>query len=326
MMRRRKADKASGKRHEPLHTLKECCEAAGVSPQWFGRWAAQYPGAPKPVQGVYHNHRTPYYNKREVVQWIKQLKEQLSNQKGTFIMPSLQDALKQAIERTNSVPSEWDDEPDQTTPQTTQTTQPQETSVQPTQTTHPVPSSAFKPTNNVTRETFNYVRDNPGISRIKATNDLVAKGFSGKTVSALISQMVQQEMFHRDNYNCLRALVPEYTPLKTYSTVVTKKLAELMPRAHLRMVMRDGKRMLIEDKPKPRKKAVAAPKRTYTRRTQVVDTVEAAPLPVTMVEEPVVVAPAVRPQVTGNDILNQLTLVQAKQLYDELKKFFGDTK
>lgn len=336
MMRRRKADKASGKRHEPLHTLKECCEAAGVSPQWFGRWAAQYPGAPKPVQGVYHNHRTPYYRKREVVQWVKQLKEQLANQKGTFIMPSLQEALQQAINRANAVPAEWDDEPSAQSTQPQQSMQPapqpemKEPAMQTAQ-THKLPATAFKPTNNVTRETFNHVRDNPGISRADATNQLVAKGFSAKTVSALISQMVQQDLIKKDANNCLCALVPEYIPLKTYNTVVTQKLAELMPRVKLRMVSRNGKRMLVEAKPKAKAKKIdAKPKRKYTRRAQVMEAAPTMPLTMPMVVEPApVAAPVAAPavsgsqQLTGKDILNQLTLVQAKELHEELKRFFN---
>jgi hypothetical protein len=71
----------------------------------------------------------------------------------------------------------------------------------------------FQPTNNVTRATFNMVRDNPGITRKEAVAKLTPMGYKDTSTSTLISQMIRQRLV-REEGGMLHTNFPEYTPLK----------------------------------------------------------------------------------------------------------------
>jgi hypothetical protein len=69
-------------------------------------------------------------------------------------------------------------------------------------------------TNNISKITFNYVRDNPNINREKAVADLTALGFKKESVSSLISQMVRNRMMALGDHNTLTTTIKEYEPIK----------------------------------------------------------------------------------------------------------------
>jgi hypothetical protein len=71
----------------------------------------------------------------------------------------------------------------------------------------------FTVTNNVTRVTFEYVRDNPGKTRTEVAKALEKQGFKPGSVSSLLGQMLKQGMM-RENANLLYATTNEYTPIK----------------------------------------------------------------------------------------------------------------
>lgn len=86
-------------------------------------------------------------------------------------------------------------------------------------TTNPAPEQKpakayFAVTNNVTRVTFDYVRDNPGKTRIEVAHALQKQGFNTKSVSSLLGQMIRQELI-RTNGGLLYARSAAYTPLKS---------------------------------------------------------------------------------------------------------------
>jgi hypothetical protein len=72
----------------------------------------------------------------------------------------------------------------------------------------------FTVTNNVTRITFEYVRDNPGKTRVEVVTALKQQGFNSKSVSSLLGQMLNQGML-RENAHLLYATTNEYAPLKS---------------------------------------------------------------------------------------------------------------
>jgi hypothetical protein len=81
----------------------------------------------------------------------------------------------------------------------------------------PAPVAAkpyFSVTNNVTRVTFNYVRDNPGKTRVEIAKALEAQGFKSKSVASLLGQMMRQEML-RENGKLIYTNCKEYTPIKS---------------------------------------------------------------------------------------------------------------
>lgn len=125
-------------------------------------------------------------------------------------MPDLRTALEialskaQAAPATPAIPAEWDDETTNATITEVSTTKTQSTEA---------PRVYFQTTNNVTRETFNFVRDNPGFSRIGVANVLEDRGFKKSSITSLLGQMLKQGLI-RETDNCLFANQPEYTPLK----------------------------------------------------------------------------------------------------------------
>jgi hypothetical protein len=146
-------------------------------------------------------------------------------------------------------------------------------------------------TNNVTRSTFNFVRDNPGVRYAEALRALEAQGFKESSITALFSQMRRAGLFVRDADNRYTAVGTEYVPMKA-----TEK-SNYNPAKYL------------TNKPTKAPKAAPTP----------APTPEPAPVP----------TPAPAPVVTTNDVdylLNTLPIRQARDLYDALHKIFGGAK
>ena len=137
-------------------------------------------------------------------------------------MPDIQTAMKQALSKTLV---DWDDEGQPPS------VQPVSTSVsKPSQNIQGIPMTKttgqphrFGVTNNVSRETFNYVKDNPGSTRKEIIAALELRNFVEKSTSSLLSQMVRQKMMHITN-GLYYADIPEYVPIKTHKPVKSKGL------------------------------------------------------------------------------------------------------
>jgi hypothetical protein len=87
----------------------------------------------------------------------------------------------------------------------------------------PIPPPApakpyFTVTNNVTRITFDYVRDNPGKTRKEVATALEAQGFKPSSVTSLLGQMVKQGAM-RESARLLYVTASEYTPIKSSKKV-----------------------------------------------------------------------------------------------------------
>jgi hypothetical protein len=82
----------------------------------------------------------------------------------------------------------------------------------------PVPAAPVNPyfsvTNNVTRITFDYVRDNPGKTRKEIALALGTQGFKPGSVSSLLGQMIKQGTM-RESAHLLYVTTNEYTPIKS---------------------------------------------------------------------------------------------------------------
>jgi transcriptional/translational regulatory protein YebC/TACO1 len=78
-----------------------------------------------------------------------------------------------------------------------------------------VPRHMFTPTNNVTIETFNFVRDNPLRTSGEIANALQARGFNKGSVGSLLTQFTKQGQFVRDDNGRYKTVIREYTPLKS---------------------------------------------------------------------------------------------------------------
>ena len=84
-------------------------------------------------------------------------------------------------------------------------------------------TTMFKPTNNVTKATFNFIRDNSGCSRNDAIRLLVVQGHKKSSVSSLIGQMLRQGHIWKDGDGLLRPNAKEYTPIKSSKTLAKRE-------------------------------------------------------------------------------------------------------
>jgi len=149
----------------------------------------------------------------------------------------------------------------------------------------PVTKHIFTPTNNVTQETFIYVRDNPNKTSSEVCDALETRGFKRSSVGSLLTQFVKQNQMTRDHNSRLRTSVPKYVPLKS-----------------TRQFKAEGKRTnkIVQIKSKPKSAGIAALHVDTTTQTSF----------------------SVTPWTTDG-IISKLSVIQARALYDELKKLFG---
>ena len=73
----------------------------------------------------------------------------------------------------------------------------------------------FVPTNNVTQETFNYVKNNPNKNSGEIRSVLVARGFNAGSIGSLLTQFTKQNQMVKDHNSRYSVCVPHYTPLKS---------------------------------------------------------------------------------------------------------------
>lgn len=146
-----------------------------------------------------------------------------------------------------------------------------------------VTKKLFTITNNVTRDTFNYVRDNPGLRSYQIRDALAKAGHKEGSITSLVSQLRRSGQIERREDGTHHAKAQEYTPLHR----------------------------------SPAKHPVKY-RRPYTQRKPSA-TAGIAALPVQAAPAPVQSAPIV-----VEHLLNSLSIMQARALYDELKKVFGE--
>lgn len=85
-----------------------------------------------------------------------------------------------------------------------------------------VKETLFKTTNNVTRSTFNAVRDNPGCKRKLILAGLETQGYKLASTTSILSQMIRQRLVREESDGKLYTNFKEYVPLKGTSKVKAK--------------------------------------------------------------------------------------------------------
>ena len=93
-------------------------------------------------------------------------------------------------------------------------------------------TTMFKPTNNVTLSTFNFIRDNSGCARNDAIRILVQQGHKKSSVSSLIGQMLRQGHIYKDSDGLLRPNAKEYTPIKSAKTIANREKKVKKPKSY----------------------------------------------------------------------------------------------
>ena len=147
----------------------------------------------------------------------------------------------------------------------------------------------FEVQNNVTRVTFDYIKLHPGTTSAAASRDLAKHGFKESSVTALMAQFVRAGLAVRDNNHGYRAVVDEYTPMKASAKYAKKTAvkAKPAPKAKAHEPQNDGI-------------AALQPEATSKR---VVNTIVFGKPP--------------------EEVVKHMNVIQARELYDYLKKMFG---
>ena len=220
-------------------------------------------------------------------------------------MPDIQTAFKSALTRTLT---EWDD--DEGTPVPVPSSkQPVSLSSVPTQGI-PMAKKTFNVTNNVSRVTFDYIKNNPGSTRKEIIQALEHQGFAGGSTSSLIAQMRRNQMVHETN-NLYYADIPEYRPIKSLKALKKMQAPISPPKRKYEKKAVTGIGALLREKlenmPEPSQDALDAA--AYAMGTARVD-VNKRMISLVRVKTP-------------EDILKDMTVYQAHDLYRHLKEMFG---
>jgi hypothetical protein len=190
-------------------------------------------------------------------------------------MPDIQTALTTALtqSRVREIPADWDEN-----------NSTKESTVKP---------NLFQTANNVTRETFNFVRDNPGLTGKQIKMRMEAQGFNASSVGSLLGQFVRTRMLelHMPT-KAYRAIATEYTPIKS-GQLKASRAREL----------------------KEVKKAIQA-----IKKQQPVAGIATLTAPRTQAT----LTQPVSQQLTAKQVLETLSIKEAHMLYRELQTMFGD--
>jgi hypothetical protein len=206
-------------------------------------------------------------------------------------MPDIQTALSNALKTTIN---NWEKEDMQTTQTNTQG------------------KKFFGVTNNVTRATFDYVKQNPNLTSAEICADMAKLGYKESSVSSLIAQFAVQGLAERDDRGRYITIVPEYRPLKAKKKTLTlvSKPEETKPKRKYEKKAVTGIGALLREKlentPVPMPSQDALDAAAYAMGGNV----------------PKRFVTLVRTK-SPDDILKDMTVFQARELYDYLKKMFG---
>jgi len=167
----------------------------------------------------------------------------------------------------------------------------------------------FKPTVGVSQAAFNYVRDNPYTTAIQAVKVLEKQGFKKTSLTSLYTQMIRQKQVSKDKDGKMTALISEYRPLKSASTL--RNMGAL-----LRKKIANTK---APDKADYISRPVQALKQQIAVRAGIA-TLNASPAQATLAQP---LAQQAQP-LTAKQVLETLSIKEAHMLYRELQTMFGD--
>jgi hypothetical protein len=147
---------------------------------------------------------------------------------------------------------------------------------------------AFEIQNNVTRVTFDYIKLHPGTTAAAASRDLIKQGYKESSVTALMAQFVRAGLAVRDNKHGYRVVVDEYIPMKAAQKYAKKPVVKAKPTPKAQAT--------------PQSDGIAALQPEATAK-RIVNTIVFGKTP--------------------EDVIKHMTVFQAKELYEYLKKIFG---
>jgi len=159
--------------------------------------------------------------------------------------------------------------------------------------------SPFQVSNNLCRTAYEQVRDFPD-TRKNVTNALKARGYKIGSISAVIGQMIRQRAAQPDDEGVLHVTTADYVPLKSSATLRNME-KKAQKRKKIIVDVRKKTVRVVEERP------VSAGIAAIPMRPK--DPPYPRPLPW-----------------SPREILEMMDVLQARAVYDELKKIFGDNK
>ena len=209
-------------------------------------------------------------------------------------MPDMQTALSNALKITIN---DWEKDDMQTTQTNTQ----------------PKSTRFFDITNNVTRATFDYVQHHPNETSAEICASMERMGYKSSSVGSLLAQFAKQGLAERDDRGRYITIVSEYRPLKAKKkeAKVVEKPVEVPKRKYEKKAVTGIGALLrekLENTPMPSQDALDAA--AYAMGTARVD-VNKRMISLVRFKTP-------------EDILKDMTVYQAHDLYRHLKEMFGN--
>ena len=219
-------------------------------------------------------------------------------------MPDLQTALNNALNNTlkNTI-NDWEKDDMQTTQANTQ----------------PKATRFFDITNNVTRATFDYVKHRPNETSAEICASMERLGYKSSSVGSLLAQFAKQGLAERDDRGRYITIVDEYKPLKTKKKEVkaVSKPVDVPKRKYEKKAVTGIGALLrekLENTPMPSQDALDAAAYAMGGVT--------ASEPLLHTTQRKAFVSLVRTK-TPHDILQDMTVYQAHELYRHLKEMFG---
>lgn len=166
----------------------------------------------------------------------------------------------------------------------------------------------FKPTNNITRITYDYIAAHPNKTQPEVVAALVAQGHKEGSVASLCSQFVRQGLVSREEGTRRMTVAKPFTPLKS-SKAARNKFPVL-----------GAKHKKERKEPSP---LLGIMKRKYTKKADKTAQGIAALPPQGKEELRVPTAIQLTRGWSAQKEVEKLSVVQARQLYDLLKTIFG---
>ena len=215
-------------------------------------------------------------------------------------MPDMQTALSNALKITIN---DWEKDDMQTTQTNTQ----------------PKSTRFFDITNNVTRATFDYVQHHPNETSAEICASMERMGYKSSSVGSLLAQFAKQGLAERDDRGRYITIVSEYRPLKAKKkeAKVVEKPVEVPKRKYEKKAVTGIGALLrekLENTPMPSQDALDAAAYAMGGVTA------SEPLLHTTQRKAFVSLVRVK---TPHDILQDMTVYQAHELYVHLKQMFG---
>jgi hypothetical protein len=174
-------------------------------------------------------------------------------------------------------------------------------------------TNLFEVTTNVSRETFNFVRDNPGCNMAQIKQAMGAKGYNIGSVGSLLTQFVFQKHIHRGVDGSHTIISKEYTPLM--SRAKWEKIHGITNTDKRKERMKKKLQQVIAAKQKQDAKAAGISALTVQEKKFQDEYAESARQHANSI--------LLTRNWTAQGVVDKLTVMQARQLYDLLKQIFG---